>query len=220
MSVENESLSVYQMDGQVAARYQRHENDMLTVVQYVYGQYNEKFAIFLQVNQAMMMLQSDVEFEFQMPRFLQEFFACEFGGDDEGLTVDNQPIVLHRNDTELFTNLFTAKSKHMLPVVYVPVFSDDDEKAFDVNALAKELFGTAHVVTVRSDYMLKIMTDKLPVKLRNVSSHLSMVLPNHDIKFLMMIQILLKPFLIGFMSWYVIQLFLLNFNLSILDANS
>lgn len=183
LSVENESLSVYQMDGQVAARYQRHENDMLTVVQYVYGQYNGKFAIFLQVNQAMMTLQSDVEFEFQMPRFLQEFFACEFGGDDEGLTVDNQPIVLHRNDTELFTNLFTAKSKHMLPVVYVPVFSDDDEKAFDVNALAKELFGTAHVVTVRSDYMLKIMTDKFPVKLRNVSSHLSMVLPNHDIKF-------------------------------------
>ena len=97
LSVENESLSVYQMDGQVAARYQRHENDMLTVVQYVYGQYNGKFAIFLQVNQAMMTLQSDVEFEFQMPRFLQEFFACEFGGDDEGLTVDNQPIVLHRN---------------------------------------------------------------------------------------------------------------------------
>ena len=46
LSVENESLSVYQMDGQVAARYQRHENDMLTVVQYVYGQYNGKFAIF------------------------------------------------------------------------------------------------------------------------------------------------------------------------------
>lgn len=31
--------------------------------------------------------------------------------------------------------------------------------------------------------MLKTMTDKLPVKLRNVSSHLSMVLPNHGIKF-------------------------------------
>lgn len=183
LSVENERLSAYQMDGQIAARYQRLENDMLTVVRYVYGQCNGKSAIFLQVDQDMMLLQNDAEFEFQMPRFLQDFFACEFGGDDDGLTVDNQPIVLHRNDIKLFTNLFTAKSKHMLPVVYVPVLSDDDEKVFDVNALAKELFGTAHVVTVRSEYMLKTMTDKLPVKLRNVSSHLSMVLPNHDIKF-------------------------------------
>lgn len=183
VSDENERLSMYQMDGQIAARYQRLENDMLTVVRYVYGQCNGKSAIFLQVDQDMMLLQNDAEFEFQMPRFLQDFFACEFGGDDDGLTVDNQPIVLHRNDTKLFTNLFTAKSKHMLPVVYVPVLADDDEKVFDVNALAKELFGTAHVVTVRSEYMLKIMTDKLPVKLQNVSSHLSMVLPNHDIKF-------------------------------------
>ncbi len=183
VSVEDESLSMYQTDGQVAACYQRHENDMLTVVRYVYGQYNGKAAIFLQVDQDMMLLQNDVEFEFQMPRFLQEFFACEFGGDDDGLTVDNQPIILHRNDTKLFTNLFTAKSKHMLPVVYVPVLSDDDEKVFDVNALAKELFGMAHVVTVRSVYMLKTMTDKLPAKLRNASMHLSMVLPNHDIKF-------------------------------------
>lgn len=183
LSDENERLSMYQMDGQIAARYQRLENDMLTVVRYVYGQCNGKSAIFLQVDQDMMLLQNDAEFEFQMPRFLQDFFACEFGGDDDGLTVDNQPIVLHRNDTKLFTNLFTAKSKHMLPVVYVPVLADDDEKVFDANALAKELFGTAHVVTVRSEYMLKTMTDKLPVKLRNVSSHLSMVLPNHDIKF-------------------------------------
>lgn len=183
LSVENERLSMYQMDEQIAVRYQRLENDMLTVVRYVYGQCNGKSAIFLQVDQDMMLLQNDAEFEFQMPRFLQDFFACEFGGDDDGLTVDNQPIVLHRNDTKLFTNLFTSKSKHMLPVVYVPVLSDDGEKVFDVNALAKELFGTAHVVTVRSEYMLKTMTDKLPVKLRNVSSHLSMVLPNHDIKF-------------------------------------
>lgn len=183
LSNENESLSMYQLDGQVAACYQKHENDMLTVVKYVYGQYNGKSAIFLQVDQDMMLLQNNAEFEFQMPRFLQEFFACEFGGSDDGLTVDNQPIILHRNDTKLFTNLFTAKSKHMLPVVYVPVLSDDEEKTFDVNALAKELFGTAHVVTVRSGYMLKTMADKLPVKLRNVSSHLSMVLPNHDIKF-------------------------------------
>ena len=183
ISDENEGLSMYQTDGQIAVRYQRQDDDMLTVVQYVYGQDNGKSAIFLQVDQDMMLLQNDAEFEFQMPRFLQDFFACEFGGDDDGLTVDNQPIVLHRNDTKLFTNLFTAKSKHMLPVVYVPVLADDDEKVFDVNALAKELFGMAHVVTVRSEYMLKTMTDKLPVKFRNVSSHLSMVLPNHDIKF-------------------------------------
>lgn len=183
ISDENEGLSMYQTDGQIAVRYQRQDDDMLTVVQYVYGQDNGKSAIFLQVDQDMMLLQNDAEFEFQMPRFLQDFFACEFGGDDDGLTVDNQPIVLHRNDIKLFTNLFTAKSKHMLPVVYVPVLADDDEKVFDVNALAKELFGMAHVVTVRSEYMLKTMTDKLPVKFRNVSSHLSMVLPNHDIKF-------------------------------------
>lgn len=183
LSVENESLFMYQMDGQIAACYQKHENDMLTIVRYVYGQYHGKSAIFLQVDQDMMLLQSNAEFEFQMPRFLQEFFACEFGGDDAGLMVDNQPIVLHRNDTKLFIDLFTAKSKHMLPVVYVPVLSDDDAKVFDVNALAKELFGTAHVVTVRSVYMLKTLTDKLPVKFRNVPTHLSMILPNHDIKF-------------------------------------
>lgn len=183
LSNENESLSMYQMDGRVAACYKKQENDMLTAVTYGYGQYDGKQAIFLQVDQDMMLLQNNAEFEFQMPCFLQEFFACEFGGIDEGLTVDNQPIVLHRNDGCLFTNLFTAKSKHMLPVVYVPVLSEDDSKKIDVNVLAKELFGTAHVVTVRSDYMLKTMTEKLPVKVRSMASHLCMILPNHDIKF-------------------------------------
>ncbi len=82
------------------------------------------------------------------PRIAGDLLNALGGGQDGPLVVSRAPIILSEGDVPLAASLILGKAGCHLPVVYVSrgFQEEDDEYHVDLNALAHDLYGAAHVV--------------------------------------------------------------------------
>lgn len=81
----------------------------------------------------------------RLPKLLRAVFWNELCGDDHGLSIDDKPFILRKNDIEIAKQIVSQEVEYDMPVIYV---SSDDMNRYAVNyeVLASEMVGQAHVV--------------------------------------------------------------------------
>lgn len=84
--------------------------------------------------------------KFRIPWVLRQMLKEGYGGEDNGLLVDDKPFYLDMGNLELGTQCILSPRSFIMPIVYVskPFYSDD--YLLDVEQLAVDLAGIAHVI--------------------------------------------------------------------------
>lgn len=84
------------------------------------------------------------------PILFSLFFWNEYGGDDNGLPTDNQPLMLKKSDVRRVKAIFSDISGFSNPIVYVSPVQETGEYKIDINKVARALQGQAHVLVESS----------------------------------------------------------------------
>lgn len=93
---------------------------------------------------------SEQNFNFRIPWILRQMLKEGYGGEDNGLLVDDKPFYLDVENLELGVQCILAPSRFIMPIVYVSKPFYTEGYLLDVEQLAVDLAGIAHVV-VESD---------------------------------------------------------------------
>lgn len=94
---------------------------------------------------------NDSDFELvHVPDPIQSVFWNEYGGDDNGLPTDNQPLMLKKSDVRRVKAIFSDISGFSNPIVYVSPVQETGEYKIDINKVARALQGQAHVLVESS----------------------------------------------------------------------
>ena len=88
--------------------------------------------------------------DFRLPWVLRQILNERYGGEDNGLLVDNRPFYLDTENLELAEQFILSPNCFIMPIVYVSKPFYSDSYYLDVKQLAVDLAGIAHVV-VESD---------------------------------------------------------------------
>lgn len=89
---------------------------------------------------------AEQDFNFRIPWVLRQILKEGYGGEDSGLLVDDKPFYLNLKDLELGVKCILSPSCFIMPIVYVSKPFYTDGYLLDVEQLAVDLAGIAHVV--------------------------------------------------------------------------
>lgn len=84
--------------------------------------------------------------KFRIPWVLRQMLKEGYGGEDNGLLVDSKPFYLDVDNLELGAQCILSPRSFIMPIVYVSKPFNSDEYLLDVEQLAVDLAGIAHVV--------------------------------------------------------------------------
>ena len=99
---------------------------------------------------------------FRLPYLFKKIIRDGKAETDHSLSVTDKPIYITNDNISIIADVINGKSKYTLPVIYVshPFLSED--YSLDVNELAKDMAGSAHVIVELSSdtsSVLKTITD-------------------------------------------------------------
>lgn len=97
---------------------------------------------------------------FNLPYIFKRIIREGFGGMDDDLPVIDKPIFIDEHNISLIAELINGLKKYSMPIIYV-THPFDCEYMLDVNELAKDMAGSAHVLVEKSPdvaYELKSLT--------------------------------------------------------------
>jgi hypothetical protein len=83
---------------------------------------------------------------YNRPRLMKSIIKMGYGDFDNGLPISEKCITITDKDLEMAKSIIMGDGKFSLPIVYVTKTFFADDYALDVNELAKDLAGTAHVL--------------------------------------------------------------------------
>ena len=87
--------------------------------------------MFIRLEQMSNQMSSQVDFKLQIPQFIRDIFWREYGGDDNGLFVDDKPFLLRKKDMNLAESIFKKKLQFLNPIVYVTPETDTGHYKID-----------------------------------------------------------------------------------------
>lgn len=99
---------------------------------------------------------------FNLPYIFKKLIRDGIGGMDNDLPISDQIILIDSANLDKVVNIINKKVTYSLPVIYVSKTFHDDSLYLDVDELAKDMAGSAHVL-VESD-------SSLSGKLRNLTN--------------------------------------------------
>ena len=88
----------------------------------------------------------DFDHKFNIPYVFKKIIRDGYGGEDNGLSVSEKPIYISENNINIIADIINKKSKYYLPIVYVSHPFLKEEYEVNVDELAKDLAGSAHVL--------------------------------------------------------------------------
>lgn len=124
------------------------EHNELWTTDYVLDEYNMKFQIRLAREKGI--VSAYYSSRFRIPYFLRKLIEEGYGGIDVNLPVIDKPIYLDESNIGIIADLINRKIEYMMPVVYVSYLFDNSGYELDVEELAKDLAGCAHVIAEQS----------------------------------------------------------------------
>lgn len=108
----------------------------------------------------------DNAMRFHRPRLMRQILNDNFGENDHGLHISDTPTIITAENIHILHDLICGKVEYVMPVVYVTKSFDNNEPCLDVEELAKDLAGTAHVLveegTNITSELRSIVEDKNP----------------------------------------------------------
>lgn len=101
---------------------------------------------------------------FRIPWVLKQIIKDGYGGDDNGLLVNNTPFYLNMSNLDIGVQCILTPSKFIMPIVYVSMPFYSNEYLLDVDELAVDLAGIAHVVAESDSSIASKMKNKVEEK--------------------------------------------------------
>ena len=102
---------------------------------------------------------------FRVPWVLRQLLKEGYGGVDNGLLVDDKPFYLDDGNLELGAQCILSPSNFIMPIVYVSKPFYSDEYLLDVEQLAVDLAGIAHVVAESDSTIASKMREMVDEKI-------------------------------------------------------
>lgn len=178
---ENQKLLVYKTREYVAAQLSKSDDDKMFVNTYILTSLQDVRVMFIRLEQMSNQMSSQVDFKLQIPQFIRDIFWREYGGDDNGLFVDDKPFLLRKKDMDLAESIFKKKLQFLNPIVYVTPEADTGHYRIDCYELAAKLLGVAHVMVAGSPYIAELVQTLIDTDIELPSDgNVLLLLPNGD----------------------------------------
>ncbi len=105
-------------------------------------------------------IQNDKKTYVHVPTVLRSIFWNEYGGNDNGIITDDKPLILRKSSVDFLVDVLSQKTQFLNPIVYVSACSNSSSYDLNVNKVASELAGQAHVVVEGSPLISKIIRQR------------------------------------------------------------
>lgn len=136
------------------------ENDELWTTDVVLNE--KKHELQLRLAREKSIVSAEYNQNFRIPYMFRKIIHDKLGGQDFGLPVSDEPIFIDENNLHLIANLTNNSQIYSLPVIYVSHPFTGDGYELDINELAKDMAGSAHVLVEKNSETsatLKSLTD-------------------------------------------------------------
>lgn len=121
---------------------------------------NEKeHEIQLRLAREMKIISADYDHNFNIPYIFKKIIRDGLGGKDLDLPVSDEPIFIDESNLDVVSNLINGKKSYSLPVIYVSHPFYETDYVVDVNELAKDMAGSAHVLVEKSSETTKCLRE-------------------------------------------------------------
>ncbi len=97
--------------------------------------------------------------EFNRPRLLKRIIRDKYGADDNGLKINDEPMVIRKENLKVAEEIILGKKEYFMPVVYVTPALDTSTYRLDYKELAKDLAGVAHVLVEENSECTKVLRE-------------------------------------------------------------
>ena len=136
-------IQEYRNKNIIAVRYEKREEDgSIWDTDYIMNFCSMRMAV--RLDRCYMEEAITVDTKFYTPYFISLLIDKGYIKKDGNLEVQRKPLVIRDDNLELLVDIINGNSKYRMPIVVITkTFYDDDP--VDVNKLAKELKGVAHV---------------------------------------------------------------------------
>lgn len=88
----------------------------------------------------------DLKQNFRLPWILRKLFEDGYGGDDNGIPVSDKPYYIDENNIEIGRRCIASSEQLEMPIVYVSKNFKSNDYQLQVEQLAVDLVGIAHVI--------------------------------------------------------------------------
>lgn len=131
----------------IAIRLENTDNDnVIWTNDFVYEECNENNLMFVRLARDAVNKESYVTKGYNRPRLMKTILKSGYGAEDNGLPISDCAIYINEKNIQLAEDIICGNTKYLLPIVYVTKCFCDNETILDVEELAKDLAGTAHVI--------------------------------------------------------------------------
>lgn len=107
-------------------------------------------------------ISADYDRNFRLPYFLKQLLRDNLGGFDGELQISDKPLFLDDKNIKIIEDIINGKTSYSLPVIYVSHPFQEEEYHIDVEELAKDMAGCAHVLveqTSKTTAHLRMVTN-------------------------------------------------------------
>ena len=156
-----EQLVVYRTKRYVAVQLSRVDGDKLCVSTYVLNEIQGVSVLFIRLEEMSHQISGHISFSLEIPSLLRDIFWQEYGGNDNGLFVDDKPVLLRKSDMKLVQSIFVENNEFLNPVLYVGLDETTGKPLLDADYLAESLLGVAHVILPKNPYVMDLMRTEL-----------------------------------------------------------
>lgn len=161
-SKDNFSLSVRHLKNDnielAACRFENKESDAVWHNDSIFLCENNSKSLLIQLNC------NRINYNTQLPRIhkpyiVRKFVEAEYCKDDADIPVCDTPIEINESNIEMCAKIMTGNYTNKMPVVYVSC-TYDEKYVVDVNYLANQLSGVAHVFKEKNREIAKKLREK------------------------------------------------------------
>lgn len=163
---DNRNLMAYEIDPDISTVAFRvalvDENDELWTTDIVLNEC--KHEIQLRLAREKRIVSIEYNRNFRIPYIFKKLIREGIGGIDSGIPVSDKPFYIDENNLDLAVELITNTKAYSMPVIYVSHPFSTAEYELDVEELAKDMAGSAHVFVEKSSEVSKLLKDSTESK--------------------------------------------------------
>ena len=122
------------------------ENNVIWTSDFVLEEGEDDNLLVVRLTRDAMDRESGITNKYNRPRLMKTVLKKGYGGFDNGISIDGKPVTITSDNIEMIEKIINGDSEYNLPVVFVTRRFSDNEAALDVEELAIDLAGVAHVM--------------------------------------------------------------------------
>lgn len=104
--------------------------------------------------------ESFISRKYNRPRLMKTILKLGYGAMDNDLPISDHPFLITEENIKKSEKIMCGETKYLLPIVYVTKRFIDNDSVLNIDELAKDLAGTAHVLVEEKSELSSILKEK------------------------------------------------------------